>query len=398
MLGDVQVLEVSGQVSAAFAGKLLAGFGAEVVKLERYPAGDPTRDPDGPDPALFLFLNTGKRAVTANLAHPDGRELLYRLLPCFDVLLVDTTGLAEEHGVEHSPELPVERLPEQFPRLVVVATSPFGATGPYHGFAGSEHTIFHAGGEGYLLGAGLLHEQFPDRPPVGAGGHLAGYQTGLTAATGALAALLDRDHTGRGQFVDVSAQDAQLSLNHLPVMRFFDGVLETTASRGFTFGGVMPCADGYVEVLPLEEHQWQDLVGLMGNPQWAADERFATGRDRARHGREVNQHLREWMRTRKRDQLAAIGQTSACPIAPYYDVDEAMATPHARERGSFQRIDHPRAGPGSYPRMPFRLGTGGEPIDERPAPGLGEHTTEIYGSYLGMSAAEIDGLRSRGAL
>jgi crotonobetainyl-CoA:carnitine CoA-transferase CaiB-like acyl-CoA transferase len=423
MLDDVRVCEVAGHVGAAFAGKLFAALGADVVKVEPYPAGDLTRAATtgggpagaggpgdgaaagdapaaggpgaGDDSALFLFLNTGKKSLTANLAHERGLDLLYRLLATVDVLFVDLAALSEEHP---GTPLAVARLPERFPSLVVVATSPFGAAGPYRDFRGSEHVIFQAGGEGYLLGAGLNHEQFPDRPPVGAGGYLAGYQTGLTAAAGALAALLDREHTGAGQFVDVSAQDAQLSLNHLPVMRYADGVLETTANRGFTFGGVMPCADGYVEVLPLEEHQWRDLVALMGEPEWAADPRFATGRDRARHGAELNRHLRRWIGTRTRAELAAIGQTSACPIAPYYDLDEAMANEHSRQRGAFQEIAHPRAGTGSYPRLPMRLGVAGEPVDERPAPGLGEHTLEVCSAYLGLREREVAELRAVGAL
>lgn len=397
MLRGLKVLELAQMVAAPFCGKLLAELGADVVKVEPSPDGDAARsrgpfvkdgDPDGS--ALFLYLNTNKRGITLNLETDAGRGIFKRLAGQVDVVVSDLEpARASAWGLDD------RALRELHERLIVVSVTPFGSTGPHRGFRAHDLNVFHGGGEGYVLGAGLSHELFPERPPVTASEYLADYQTGLTGAVGALAAVLARGLSGRGQHVDVSGQDAQLSLNHLVAMRFIDGTLERRANRSFTYGGVIPCKDGYVEILPLEQHMWTALGRLIGDPDWAGSKRFATGRERAKFGEEINARIREWAADKTREEIYLAGQQLGCPVGPYYDPAEVARNDQLRARGFFIPIEHPTIGAGEYPVLPFRFAA--DETRGRPAPRLGEHNGEVFGTWLGLDDAEVASLRQGGA-
>ena len=159
-----------------------------------------------------------------------------------------------------------------FSDVIVTAVTPFGSSGPYANYHAGHLAVFHAGGEGWLLPNGVALDTFPDRPPIVAGANMGDYQAGLTAAVGALAAVYNRlgDPNGaRGQVVDASAQEAQLSVGYMPIQRHeSEGITETRFSRYFRVGGVLPASDGYVELLTLEPRQFEGLLAFMGNPDW----------------------------------------------------------------------------------------------------------------------------------
>lgn len=387
-----RVIEVGNGVAVPFCGRLLADLGAEVVKVEPPHGGDDTRrwgpaSPRAEMSPMFAYLNASKSSVTVDLTVPKGRDLLAGLLSTADVVCMDLPpATAVEWGFDFAA------LHETHGRLVVVTVTPFGFSGPYRDFAAYDLTVFHGGGEGYVLGAGLNHDLLPDRPPVTAGTSLAGYQTGLTAATGAVAALVALGEGADGQHVDVSAQEAQLSLNHLTAMRFVDGVLETRDNRRFTFGGVVACRDGHVEVLPLEQHQWELLVRLMDSPAWAAEDRFATGADRAANGPEINSRIAEWAADRTRAEISERGQQLGLPVAPYHGIGEVLTEARSRWRDFFVDVEYPGKGPLPQPRLPFR--TGADPVPRRPAPLLGEHTEQVLGELLGLSDHDLSLLRA----
>src|SRR5437763_304283 len=149
-----------------------------------------------------------------------------------------------------------------------------------------------APGDGNLMPNGLTLETFPDRPPVKIYGHFAEFMGGTSATCAALSALLVRDEVG-GQFVDVSVQDANISVGCFAIQRLGEGVLENRHGRSFKYGGVLECSDGYVGVLTLEQRQWEGLVKLMGDPEWALDPALKDPLERSRRGAEINKHLRE---------------------------------------------------------------------------------------------------------
>ncbi|MGH8056843.1 MAG: CoA transferase, partial [Candidatus Entotheonellia bacterium] len=221
-LAGLRVLEVAERVSGPYCGKLLASLGAEVIKAEAPPAGDPARR-RGPFPGdiphpersgTFLYLNTGKQGITLHLADAQGRVLLGELVRRVDVLIHDRPpARAAACGLDAAS------LSEHHPNLIVAALTPFGSTGPYANYRAHDITVFHAGGEGYLLPNGLALDTFPDRAPIVAGSQMGSYQGGLTAAVGILAVVYARKTGAPGQALDASSQEAQLAIGYIPIQR-----------------------------------------------------------------------------------------------------------------------------------------------------------------------------------
>ena len=389
-LAGLRVLELGVMVAVPYCGKLLASLGADVVKVEPPKVGDPSRrrgpfPGDAPHPersGTFLYLNTGKRGITLDIDDPQGRVMLRQMAVEADVIIHGSPpAFAKSRGLER------ESLAEFKPALIVASITPFGSTGPNSEYAAQDVNVFHAGGEGNLLPNGLALDQFPDRAPVTAGGMMASYQGGLTAAVGVLGAVVTQWADGTGQAVDSSMQEAQLGIGYLPIQRLeAEGFVETRFSRFFRMGGVMPASDGFIELLTLEPHQWEGLARLLGEPEWATPDKF---RDPATHGPAINENLRQWSAEHTREWLYREGQAYGVPIAPYLTPGEVFESPQQRERGFFVQVAHPEAGDHDYAGLPFRMGET-PPVLWR-APLLGEHNAEVYGG-LGYSPEELTAL------
>ena len=386
-VAGLRVLEVGGLVAVPYCGKLLASLGADVVKIEPPKTGDPSRrrgpfpgdDPHPERSGTFLYLNTGKRGVTLDVDDPQGEQMLRQLTGAADVIIHDSPPvLAESRGLLR------KNLQSLNPRLIVAAITPYGSSGPNSEYAAGDVNVFHAGGEGNLLPNGLALDMFPDRAPIAAGGMMASYQGGLTAALGVLAAVVAQWDEGAGQAIDCSLQEAQLAIGYLPIQRLeAEGFEETRFSRFFRMGGVMPAADGYVELLTLEPRQWEGLVRLLGEPEWAAREMFS---DPATHGASINENLRRWTANHTREWLYREGQAHGVPIAPYLTPAEVYSSPQQRERDFFAEIIHPEAGSFDYAGLPFRMAE--TPTSLQRAPLLGEHNVEVFGT-LGFSPEDL---------
>jgi crotonobetainyl-CoA:carnitine CoA-transferase CaiB-like acyl-CoA transferase len=417
-LPGLRVLEVADMVAGPYCGKLLASLGAEVIKIEPPATGDLARrrgpfPDDVPHPersGLFLYLNTGKKGITLNLDDAQGQALLRQLAARMDVVIHDRQpALARTLGLDTGS------LQQTNQDLIVAALTPYGSSGPYADYLAYHINIFHAGGEGYLLPNGLALDTFPERAPLAAGGEMGSYQGGLTTALGIMAAVycaksplsplfqsgdggISPDKEGSrpvslGQGVDGSLQEAQLALGYLPIQRLeAEGVVEDRFSRFFRVGGVLPAQDGYVELLTLEPHQWQNLLEFLGGPTWATADQF---RDPAKYGPEINRHLREWTRQHTKEWLYQQGQAHGVPIAPYYTPAEVFHSRQQRERGFFVSVDHPEVGCYEYAGLPFRFSE----TDPRlvRAPMLGEHNWQVYGE-LGYSPQDLVELARAGAI
>ena len=333
-LEGVRVLEHSATVAAAYAGRLLATMGAEVIMLEP-PGGSPLRAmppymDDGEDAsALFAYLAVGKRSLSCDLTTAEGRALLAEHLADSQILIDDTP--VAQRGVQG---LNAEQLLEEFPELVFVSVLPFGASGPKSSWQGEEVNLIHAAGEGFLLPNGYANELFPNRAPLKIYGHFSSYQGGCVAALSALSALWSAAEVG-GQFIDVSVQDAMLLCGAFALQRLGDGSLEHRATRSFRYGGVFKTRDGYVELLTLEDRQWQGLVKLLGAPEWAVDPALNDGLERSRRGAEINDHIRQWMLERDSDGVVDAAQQLGVPIARYRTPADVVAGEHERARGLF---------------------------------------------------------------
>jgi crotonobetainyl-CoA:carnitine CoA-transferase CaiB-like acyl-CoA transferase len=322
-------------VAAAYAARLLGVQGAEVVLVEP-PQGcalraEPPFIGDGIS-TLFAYLAAGARSLACDLAATQGRAALDALLAESDIFL-DDTALADRVALG----LDEDAIAARHPQLVHVSVLPFGAYGPKAHWHGGEIALQHASGEGNLLPNGLSVELFPDRAPVKIAGQFAQMQGGIAAALGALTALWVRPQVG-GQFVDIASQDAALAVGAFAIQRLGDGSIEHRVERSFRYGGVIPCKDGYVELLTLEQRQWDGLVKLLGSPAWALDPALADSLERSRRGPEINRHIRAWAITRPVDAIVAAGQKLSVPLARYQTPAQILNGLQERHRGLFQPV------------------------------------------------------------
>ena len=396
-LSGFTVIEHAEGVAASYAGRMLAALGANVIKVEPPGEGSAlrrsepllTREPEAS--ALFHYLNIDKRFVTCDIESPDGRRLLGELMARAE-LLVDDTPVSRRAALTLDPETVAARYPD----LVFLSVLPFGAAGAHADYRAYELNVFHAGGEGYLMPNGLTLELFPDRPPVKIYGHFAEFMGGKSAVCAALAALLVRDEAG-GQFVDVSVQDANISVGCFAIQRLGDGVLENRHGRSFKYGGVLECRDGYIGVLTLEQRQWEGLIELMGKPEWARDPALRDPLERSRRGAEINQHLRAWARTQRVEDVVRQGQALGVPLAKYNAPADILESEQSKARGLFAPLELPGIGLVPAFTAPFQL-DGEAPRFTRAAAAPGADNEAIWCDWLGHKPAEIDRWRQHGAL
>jgi crotonobetainyl-CoA:carnitine CoA-transferase CaiB-like acyl-CoA transferase len=392
-LDGLRVLEVGHLVSAAYATKLLADLGAEVVKIEP-PTGDLARTygpfPGGtPDPetsGLFLYLNANKRGMTLDLSTPRGQEVLQTLAARADLLVhnVHPTAMAA-HGLDW------DGLAAANPRLVMTSIAPFGLTGPHAHYRGTDIVTWSAGGVSALNGL----PGSPELPPLKAFGDQSGFQAALNATVGSLAALFSRLATGVGEHVEVSAQESvaailELTFEYWPYTGLVASRLGQKPIQPLCF---MECRDGWIFVCAVEEHQWQSFVELMGNPEWAGMELFATRLARGSNFDALQVFLQEWCREQSVQELYDAAQRRRIPFAPVSTMGDLLHSRHLRARGFFATIAHPVAGPVTMPGAPYRFSA--TPWTLRaPAPTLGQHTDAVLAEN-GLDAAA---LRSAGVV
>ncbi len=396
-LAGVRVIECCQMVAGPYATKLLADLGAEVIKVEEPGRGDGARHrgpflhnvPHPERSGLFLYLNTNKRGITLNLRHLMGREILGRLLAEADILVEDhAPAMAQELGLGY------ETLRASYPRLIVASITPFGQTGPYRDYTAYPLNAYHGGGQGYLT---PYESPFPERGPLKAGGYLGEYDGGIAAAVAIMGALCGRLFTGQGQHVDISQQEALVALQRVELSTFpNEGKLESRVREKPSPGGLMPCRDGYVHITTAEEHQWQGLVELMGNPDWARDERFKDQPSRTENAVALNALIAAWVKDRNKEEIYHQGQAKGCPVAMVSTAEDIVRSPQMAARGFFATVDHPETGPLLYPTAPYRFSETPWQV-ERPAPRLGEHNAEVYGR-LGYSLQELAQMRWAGII
>lgn len=391
------ILEHTQGVASSYAGRMFASMGASVLKIEApgegsaLRLGEPRLTHEPAANAMFHYLNAGKRFVTCNLQSVEGRALFDELMNRADLLIDDT-------AVARRPELGLEpdRIAVQHPKVVFLSVLPFGAVGDHADYTAYELNVMHAGGEGYLMPNGLTLETFPDRPPVKIYGHFAEFMGGTSAVCAGIAALLVRDDVG-GQFVDVSVQDANIAVGCFAIQRLGDGVLENRHGRSFKYGGVLECSDGYIGVLTLEQRQWEGLVKLMGEPEWAVDAAFADPLERSRRGAEINQHLRAWSKTQRVDDVVTRGQALGVPLAKYNEPADILDSEQIKARGVFELLDLPGLGKVPVFTAPFQL-DGAAPRLKHAAAGPGHDNEAIWCGWLGHSRAELEQWGRRGTV
>lgn len=392
-LSGVVVLDFGQIFQGPYATLLMAKAGADVIKIEP-PSGEPLRRRAAPGKTAtlpFAMLNQNKRAVTLNLKHARGRDLLFEMVRRADVLLENfSPGTMDDLGVGWRV------LHELNPRLIYATGTGFGITGPDRDNLAMDLTIQAASGIMSVTGA-------PDGPPMKAGPTLVDFMGGIHLYAAVLTALYERDRSGDGRLVEVAMQEtvySSLAASYEYYHRTGNPPPRAgnrQAALSSTPYNVYECADGYAAIHVVTEGHWQNLIKAMGRPELADDPRFKTNADRVAHMDDTDAVVTEWTRTLPKMEVFARAKAHRVPCAPVRTAPEVMHDRHMHERGMLEEIDHPELGRITVPTTPLRLhGIPKRPTEPSPRPG--QHNADIYGAWLGLSDAELGALRSDGVV
>ncbi len=371
-LEGLRVLEIGTFVSAPYCGKLFAGYGAEVIKIEP-PGGDisrahgPFKDgiPDLETSALFLYLNTGKKSVGLDIASVEGRAELLKLAESADVL-IENFKPSEMRALG----LDFASLSAVNPRLVVISVTTFGQYGPYAEYESNNLIAFATGGQMFITGT-------QEGGPLKNGGYQADYQGGLNAFSAGMLAVLAAERDGVGQHVDISIQQCMAPLLEAGIPYYSYMGRWAGLRRGnhmASFIGIYPCADGYLGI-HLMPRNWKPFTEVIDRPDLGSDPRFVTQAARTQHNDELMAEFYTWAAGETKHDIYRRAGAGRAPIAFVHTMEDLMTSPHLRERGSIQTIAHPVAGEAAYPGPPWWIGP--DAWAAAPAPLLGAHTAEV---------------------
>ena len=397
-LDDIRVIEYAEMVSGPICGKMFSDLGAEVIKIEAPGAGDPARQhppfpDDQPHPeksGMFLYLNTGKKSLTLDPATPAGGEVFKRLVSGADFLIENhPVGFLERIGFSY----PVLRALN--PRLIVVSITPFGQSGPYRDWKGSDLIEWAMSLTGY--NTPTLIDDGERENPLRAPGHIADVMGGTNAAAAAMMALFQRELTGDGQWIDAPCWQATVNTSKIEMAAYSYLRIPFSRMRGQTLVGLEPmaCRDGYVYTLWAADSHYQALKKLLGNPDGLDTELFDTLAGRQQNDDVLRAVVREELKKHDMKYLVDEGQKLGLTIGPVYKVSQAARHPHLAARDAFVPIEHPVAGRFMFPRQMVSM-TATPPIPSR-APMLGEHNKEIL-DRLAIPREEQHGLHAAGVI
>ena len=394
MLGGLRVLDLGPGIAPSFCAKMLADYGAEVIKVEPPGNGDPARRMGpfvGDDSHLeksipFLYLNTGKWGVSLDYSCDTGLGILHQLLDEADVLVEgfppSVTGGA---GISYS------ELSRSHPRLVVTSVTPFGQDGPYRDFEATDIITCAMSGLMY-------HSGDSDREPLRNALDQSLYVAGANAAAATLVAVFARLASGEGQHVDVSVAECLAAhlVQPVPYYNYMGATKGRRPVRGSGFEELMPARDGYVVPSVQGSQPWETVADLIGLEE-LHDPRFASGAGRIAHGEELKELLIEGLAQWDRLPLFLASGERRLVFGMAQDAGDLVACPHLEARGFYHEVDHPVAGSATYPGMGAAL-SDYQQRAPTPAPMLGEHNSEIFRGTLGYDADELAALRYAGVI
>ncbi len=394
LLAGTTVLDFTQYLAGPTATRLMAELGADVIKVEQATGGDPARDipfvKDGRS-VYFIQQNRGKQSLCVDFKRPEGVELIKALIPKVDIVIDNYgPGVLEKRGLDYAS------LRETNPRLIACSVSIFGRQGPLSHLTGYDYI-----GQAY---SGIMHMTGdPDGPPRFVGVAIADGIAGVNAFAALGYALLHRDRTGRGQFLDISMVDALYHMHSVDVQMF-------AATEGkyqpMRFGihhhlscpqGVFRGAEGYIVILALDR-QWPGVARALGRPELIDDPRFAKFDQRGKHREELISMIEAWLQTFPTDRAALdVLAKHRVPAAPVLTIEETMEHPHFLARQMVRQVPDPVLGEVTIPGFPFKFSDYPDllPLE---APRLGEHNGAVIERLLGRSPESVRALHDRGVL
>jgi crotonobetainyl-CoA:carnitine CoA-transferase CaiB-like acyl-CoA transferase len=401
-ISGVKIIDLTWHIAGPYCTKLLADYGADVIKVEKPGKGDPARtmgpffkdDPQPEKSGLFLHLNTNKKGITLNLKTATGKKILKELVKDADILV-------ESFRPHVMPALGLdyETLKKVNPRLVLVSISSFGQTGPYREFKAAEIVEYAMGGEMYSTG-------IASREPLKLGGNVVQYQAGTIASVATMGALFAAEDQGNGQHVDVSIMETQAGSadrRAIYIMGYIcAGVITTRwpppreAVRMLIMPqGVYPCQDGFVNTLSLPQW-WPRYIEALGMPELKDDPRFQNIFS-MEAGMEFDAIWYSWLADHGKHELFDIFLKSKIASAPVNSPEDLLNNVQLKAREYFTEVDHPKTGKVTYPGAPFKLSESPWKI-RYAAPLLGQHNEEIYCRQLGYTKEDMVKLRESGII
>ncbi len=393
-LEGIRILDLTWVLSGPFATMVLSDLGADVIKIERPKVGDIARG-NGPHinglSTYFLSLNRGKKSIILNLVSEYGKDIFLRLVEHADVVTENfVPGVMAKLGLSY------EIVKQRNPKIIYAACSGFGQAGPYSAKPAFDVIVQAMGGIMSVTGE-------PNGPPVRPGVSLGDIAAGLFLSIAILAALRERNKSGKGQMIDISMLDCQLAIQENAFVRYLatGEIPHALGTRHpvFTPFQVFPTKDGYIAVATMGgvQDEWPLFCAAIGRVDIMDDERFQTGWLRSRNYEILEPILNEAMKTRTTQEWLAEFEGVGIPCGPFNTIDRVASDPQVAAREMIVEVEHPSAGRFKVVNTPIKLSR--TPCKaERASPDLGEHTEEVLKELLGMAGEEIDRLRKIGVV
>jgi formyl-CoA transferase len=399
-LAGIRVVDLSQFEAGPSCTQNLAWLGAEVIKIEAPGRGEQgrgaTSNKPGEDANFFLLLNANKRSVTLNLKHPKGKQLLIDLIKKADILVENfAPGTVERLGLGYEDVRKIN------PRIIYAQIKGFAPEGPYGNYLAFDAIAQAAGGSLSITGE---HDGRPIKPGL----NVADTGAGLNCVIGILAALYQRQTTGVGQRIEVSMQDAVINFGRIAYAA--QAALNAPAPRtgnqsilaGTSPSEVYPCKGGgandycYVYTTRAGNHHWERLLTVIGREDLLTDERFTTPKARQANYKTVDGIIAEWTINHDKRHVMKLFGEAGIPASAVFDTMELTNDPDLRKRGTFVSVNHPVRGEVVIPGFVVKLSDSHVPIVASPL--LGADNEKVLGGVLGLSAAEIDSMRTDGAI
>jgi formyl-CoA transferase len=404
ILENVRVLDLTRVLAGPWATQNLADLGAEVIKVERPGQGDDTRrwgppflkDAEGrdtADAAYYLACNRGKKSLTLDLAGAAGQAVARELAMKCDVMVENfKVGDLARYGLDYAT------LAKDNPRLVYCSITGFGQDGPYRDRPGYDFMVQGLGG---LMSVTGERDDLPGGGPQKVGVAVSDLFTGMYTTSAILAALLHREKSGRGQYIDMALLDVQVAmLANLSSAYFCSG--EAPKRMGNAHQTIVPyhvfrASDEFLVVAVGNDTQFARFCEVLGAPGWPGDPRFATNPQRVRNRELMVGMIAERMRVKTAREWLALLEPSGVPCGPINDLAQVFDDPQVRHRGMQVTAPHPAAGAVRMVANPIKFSE--TPIaHDRPPPLLGEHTDEVLREVLGYGDARIAELKGKGTI